>query len=86
MTPSGLIIGTTLKMKWSLSTTASALLDTRKSIKPFIIQLLFDSPGCTLADTNTPRFYAARSGRFSFDVIVKYSHLLPAIVLHNMFL
>jgi hypothetical protein len=56
MTPSGLSIGIILNTKLSLSSLASLQSLIKKSMTPFIIQLLFDSPGCTLALIITPFF------------------------------
>jgi hypothetical protein len=61
----------------------------RKSITPFIIQLAFDSPGCTLPVITTPFFFGIYEKEGSPDlllVMVRYSHLLPAIVLQRVFL
>lgn len=52
-TPSGLSMGTILKMYASLRLCARGLLPIRNSRVPFITQLALVSPGCTRADRNT---------------------------------
>ena len=53
---------------------------------PFIIQDALLSPGCTRAEMKTPFLDLAFSllGSLSFEVIVMYSHRLPARVLHSV--
>ena len=82
MTPSGFTMGTILKTKFSRRAYASAVLLTRNSMTPFIIQLAFDSPGCTLDEMKTPFLLLLFSllGSLSLLVIVIYSHRLPASV------
>ena len=81
-------MGTILNTKFSLKAYASAVLLTRNSMTPFIIQLAFDSPGCTLADMKTPFFalFFSLLGSFSLEVIVRYSHRFPAKVRHRVLL
>lgn len=83
MTPSGLSIGITLKTKLSRSLLATGSSLTRKSITPFIMNDAFDSPGWILALITTPSFFLSYSIGTLF-VIVRYSHLFPAIVLQRV--
>lgn len=66
ITPSGLIIGTILRMVRRLSSTASLEEPVMKLRKPYIMQDELDSPGWTLAVTT--RYYFRSSG-FSSSLV-----------------